>query len=85
MGLPVTARVVGRPAVDIARQTLTLAQPQLSVAGVQVPEGTAQALLSSVAKPAPLRGVPFGLKVTGVTAQQDGLAAGLTGGPVTFS
>lgn len=84
MGVPVTARVVGRPAVDVAKQTLTLAEPQLSVAGVSVPESTAQALLAGVAKPAPLRGVPFGLKVTEVTAQQDGLAAGLTGGPVTF-
>lgn len=84
MGVPVTARVVGRPAVDASQQTLTLAEPQLSVAGVQVPESTALALLASVAKPAPLRDVPFGLKVSDVKAQQDGLVAGLTGGPATF-
>lgn len=84
MGMPVTATVVGRPAVDVARQTLTLAEPQLSVAGMQVPDTAAQALLASVAKPAPLRDVPFGLKVRDVQAEPDGLVAGLTGGPATF-
>lgn len=84
MGVSVTAVVVGRPVVDEAEQTLSLAEPELTVNGLTVPEGTAQSLLSSVVKPAPVTGVPFGLRLNSVTAQPEGLVAGLTGADVAF-
>lgn len=85
MGLPVTALVVGRPVVNVADQTLSLGDPQLSVAGVEVPDATSQALLDTLVKPAPIKGVPFGLTLTGVTAQREGLVAGVRGDNVTFT
>jgi len=84
MGVPVTAKVVGRPTVDRAQQTLSLADPQLSVAGFDIPQGTAQALLASVVKPAPIRNVPFGLQVSDVEAHSEGLSVGLAGDQVAF-
>jgi len=85
LGVPVTARVVGRPVVDVAAQTLSLAEPELRVAGVDVPESTSQALLDTLVKPVPISGIPYGLSVTGLTAQPDGLRATVTGRDVTFS
>ncbi|HYP44365.1 MAG TPA: DUF2993 domain-containing protein [Propionibacteriaceae bacterium] len=84
MGVPVTAVVVGRPVVDEAEQTLSLTEPQLSVDGVSVPDSAAGALLDSAVKPAPVTGVPFGLKLNSVSAQPQGLVAGLTGTDVAF-
>jgi hypothetical protein len=85
LGVPVTATVVGRPLLDVADQTLTLADPQLTVAGVDVPDTTSQALLDALVKPAPITGVPYGLTVTEITARPDGLTAAVTGENVTFS
>lgn len=85
MGLSVTAVVVGRPVLNQADQTISLAEPELTVDGVTVPESTSESLLSSVAKPEPITEVPFGLKLTSVTAQPEGLVAGLTGDEVAFS
>ncbi|HEX8508490.1 MAG TPA: DUF2993 domain-containing protein [Propionibacteriaceae bacterium] len=85
MGVPVTARVIGRPVVDAADQTLSLGDPELTVAGVDVPDTTSKALLDSIVKPAPVRGVPFGLKIIDVTAMPEGLVAGVQGSDVTFS
>lgn len=85
MGVPMTARVVGRPVVNVADQTLTLGDPELTVAGVDVPDTTSKALLESVLKPAPVRGVPFGLTIVDVAAQPEGLVAGVRGSDVAFS
>jgi hypothetical protein len=85
LGVPVTARVVGRPLLDVAAQTLTLDDPEITVAGVDVPGATSQALLDALVKPAPITGVPYGLSVTDITAQADGLTAAVTGENVTFS
>jgi hypothetical protein len=85
LGVPVTATVVGRPLLDVAAQTLSLADPEITVAGVDVPDTTSQALLDALVKPAPITGVPYGLTVTEITAQPDGLTAEVTGENVTFS
>lgn len=84
MGLSVTALVVGRPEVNQADQTMSLAEAQLTVDGLPVPESASQAVLDSVVKPAPITGVPFGLKLTSVAAQPEGLVAGVTGENVAF-
>lgn len=84
MSIPVTVKVVGRPTVNQADQTLTLADPEVSVAGVDVPDSTAEALLGSTMKPARLTGIPYGLTVTGVTARPEGLVADVTGENVDF-
>ena len=70
VNLPVRATIVGRPQVDVQEQTLTLADPEISVGGVDVPETTSRALLNTLLKPVPITGVPFGLDITDVTAQR---------------
>jgi hypothetical protein len=84
-GVPVTADIVGRPDVSAADQTLSLADPQLAVAGVDVPDTTAQALLGRLLKPVPISGIPYGLKLSALTATPDGLQAAVSGSDVTFT
>ena len=85
LSVPVKATIVGRPDIDPSEQTLTLADPEISVAGVDVPDTTARALLDSLLQPVRLTGVPYGLRVSELTAEPDGLVAQVTGQDVTFS
>ena len=85
LSAPVTARVVGRPTIDVADQTLTLDEPEVTVAGVAVPRETAQALLDNLLDPVPITGLPAGLKIAGVAARSDGLHASVTGEDVSFT
>ena len=78
-GISVTANVVGTPKLDVGQQTLTLADPQLTVAGIDVPDDTAKSLLSQVVQPVPVTGLPYGLSLTSVSATDAGLVAGVTG------
>jgi hypothetical protein len=82
--VPVTATVVGRPMVNQDTQTLTLGDPKLTVAGVDLPNATSQQLLDTLLRPVPISGVPFGLSVSGITALPGGLDAALTGANVPF-
>lgn len=84
-GIQVTADVVGKPVLDVGDQTLTLADPQMSVAGVEVPSATAQALLGQVLKPVPITGLPFGASLTSITATEQGLVAGVTASEVALT
>lgn len=83
--VPVTAKLTGRPLVNAADQTVTLADPEVNVGGVDVPSSTTQALLTTVLRPIPITGIPYGLRVTDLTAQPDGLDASVTGQNVQFS
>ena len=85
LSTPVTARVVGLPEIDVTDQTLTLREPEVTVAGVAVPRATAQSLLDNLLKPVPITGLPDGLRITGVSAQSDGLHATVTGQDMAFS
>jgi len=85
VSLPVTATIVGVPEVDVAAQTLTIGKPQITVAGVEVPERTSQALLETLLEPVPISGVPFGLQLGDITPTPEGLVAVVTGENVTFS
>lgn len=78
-GLTVTARITGRLALDVADQTVSLADPTVQVAGYTLPDAVAQQLIKAVVRPIPIEGVPFDLKVTSVDAQDDGLHVGLAG------
>jgi hypothetical protein len=85
VGAPITARIVGRPMVDSAAQTVTLSDPEITVAGVDVPRSTSQALLNTLLKPVSISGMPYGLNLTGVTADEQGLEATIGGRHVTFT
>ena len=81
-GLDLAAKVSGTPALDAAAQTITLADPDVRVAGVNLPGSTADALVAAVAKPIPVRGPLFGLRLTALTPEDDGLHVSLEGDDV---
>lgn len=78
-GVTVKATVTGRLALDVADQTVSLADAKVVVAGYTLPDVVAQQLIKAVVKPIPLEGIPFELRVTSLDAQDDGLHAGLGG------
>ena len=45
-------------------QTITLTDPEITVAGVDLPGFTADALLRALLKPIPVTGVPFDLRLS---------------------
>lgn len=80
----VKARVTGRPQVNAPDQTVTLADPKVLVGDVEIPDFTANALLATVVKPFPVTGIPFGLKLSAITAGADGVDAVVTGTDVVI-
>ena len=85
LGTGVTATVTGTPQLDVGAQTLTLADPQIRVGSVEIPAVTADALLSTLVRPVPLRDLPLGLSVTSVTAGDDAVDVGLVGDDVELT
>jgi hypothetical protein len=84
-GLDVKATVTGTPRLDVGAQTITLADPDVRVADVTLPDATASTLLKALLKPIPVTGLPFGLSLTSITPGDDGLDVGLQGDDVTVS
>ena len=78
-GLTVQATVSGRLSLDAADQTVSLADPQVQVAGYTLPDVVAQQLIKAVVRPIPLEGIPFELRVSSVDAEDDGLRVALEG------
>lgn len=78
-GTDIVARVTGAPRLDVEAQTVTLADPEIQVGDVQIPAGTAEALLRTVLQPMPLTGLPLGLRLTGMEATETGIVARVTG------
>ena len=78
-GLTVEARITGRLALDVDKQTVSLADATVEVSGYTLPDIVAQQLIKAVVQPIPLEGVPFDLKVTSIDAQDDGMHVGLSG------
>src|SRR5215212_3722675 len=76
-GAKVVAQITGSPRLERGDQTITLADPTIKVAGVDLPDFTATALLGTVIKPIPLKGLPLGLAATSVAAEADGLRIGV--------
>ncbi|HSU34841.1 MAG TPA: DUF2993 domain-containing protein [Propionibacteriaceae bacterium] len=79
LGQDVNARITGKPRLNVGDQTVTLADPQITVAGVNLPEFTAQALLRAVLKPIPIGDLPIGLTVIAIDPRDDGIHAELVG------
>ena len=76
-GVKVTAQVSAKPDLDPAG-ALFLADPQVVVAGVQVPSAMVKQIADSLVKPVPL-GLPQGIRATRVTAATEGLLIDLSG------
>jgi hypothetical protein len=75
----VEAVITGLPRLNAKEQTMTLSDAKIAVAGVNLPDFTAQALLAAVLKPIPLKGMPLGMTVTRIAAAEDGLQVDLVG------
>jgi hypothetical protein len=78
-GLPFKATVSGTPQLDAGAQSITLGNPQVSVAGLDLPGSSADAVVQALVKPIPVTGLPFGLRLTSLTPADDGLHVGLRG------
>ena len=81
----VEAVISGLPRLNAKEQTMTLSDAKIAVAGVNLPDFTAQALLAAVLKPIPLKGMPLGMTVTKIAAAEDGLQVNLVGNNQTIS
>ena len=84
-GQQVEAKITGAPTLDVSEQTISLNEPSISVANVTLPEFTAKALLRALLKPIPVSGLPLGLKLTSITAMDDGLHAEIAGDNLPIS
>jgi hypothetical protein len=84
-GQAVKATITGRLELNSGDQTVTLGEPTVKVGDITLPQVAADALIKAVVKPIPLSGIPFGLRLTSIDAQEDGLHAGVVGDniPVT--
>src|SRR5215211_2119111 len=78
-GREVEAVITGLLRLNAKEQTMTLSDAKIAVAGVNLPDFTAQALLAAVLKPIPLKGMPLGMTVTKIAAAEDGLQLDLVG------
>jgi LmeA-like phospholipid-binding len=85
IGREVEAVVSGLPRLDAKEQTMTLSDAKISVAGVNLPEFTAQALLAALLKPIPLKGMPLGMTVSRISAAEDGVHVDLVGDNLAVS
>ena len=78
-GVQVAATVTGTPQLDVRAQTISLADPGVQVAQVNLPAVAADSLIKALLKPIPVAGLPFGLTLTSLTPTDDGLQAGVQG------
>ena len=85
VGREVNAEITGRPELDAEAQTISLADPEITIAGVDLPGFTADALLRALLKPIPVTGVPLGLRLTSVDPQDAGIFAGVVGDGIPLS
>lgn len=83
-GVPLEAKVVGRPVLDVERQTISLAEPRIVVAGVRVRDELAGPILRAVLRPIPVTGVPLGLRLTSLTVDGAGAQVGVVGDDVAL-
>ena len=78
-GREVRAQITGGLRLDVEDQTIALADPDIKVAGVNLPGFTADALLRALANPIPITGVPLGLRLTSIDPQDSGIHAVVVG------
>jgi hypothetical protein len=85
LGREVKAQITGAPRLDVEDQTITLADPDITVAGVELPGFTADALLRALLKPIPITGVPLDLRLTSIDPQDTGIHAVLVGSGIPLT
>ncbi len=85
LGREVRAKITGTPRLDVEDQTITLADPDITVAGVDLPGFTARALLRALVKPIPITGMPLGLRLTSTDPQDSGIHAVVVGDSIPIS
>jgi hypothetical protein len=78
-GRKVTAQITGAPRLNAEDQTITLTDPDITVAGVNLPGFTAAALLRALLKPIQITGVPLDLRLTSIDPQDGGIHATVVG------
>ena len=77
--LSIDGYITGRPQLDVDAQTITVADPQVNVASVEVPQAVVDAVSRIVLQPIPIQNLPYDISVTGLTVQPDGLLLSGTG------
>jgi hypothetical protein len=79
VGRTIMAQITGTPGLDVEDQTITLVDPHITVAGVNLPGFTADALLRALLKPIKITGVPLDLRLTSIDPQDSGIHATVVG------
>ena len=59
--------------------------PKITVANVNLPDFTSQALVRALLKPIQITGVPFGLRITAIDCRTDGVHADVAGENIPLS
>ena len=77
--LSIDGYITGRPQLDVDAQTITVADPQVNVASVDVPQAVVDAVSRTVLQPMPIQNLPYDISVTGLAVQPDGLVLSGTG------
>jgi hypothetical protein len=85
VGREVRAQITGTPRLDVEEQTIALADPHITVGGVNLPGFTATALLRVLLKPIPITGVPLELRLTSIDPQDSGIHAIVVGDNIPIS
>jgi hypothetical protein len=75
----------GLPRLNVKEQTMSLSDAEISVAGVDLPDFTGQALLATRLEPISLKGIPLDLTVTKISAVADGILLELAGDDLRIS
>lgn len=83
LGMTFNGRLYGRPALDKAAQTITLADTELDLAGVRIPTDATQALVDMILKPVAVQ-LPYDLKLDGLAPGEQGLDVTVDATDVTF-
>ncbi|MDO5534212.1 MAG: DUF2993 domain-containing protein [Propionibacteriaceae bacterium] len=82
-GVAVTGSLTGVPHLDVGAQTLTIADPQLEVAGVRLPDVATRALVAELVQPFEVP-LPYGLGLDAVEPRPNGLGLSVSGVDVEF-
>jgi hypothetical protein len=85
LGQSLEVVVTGRPSLDVAAQTLTLADPSVQVANVTLPQTVVDLLIRALVKPVDITGIPLGLKLTAISIDDAGVTAEVAGDHVLLS
>ena len=85
LGRTLDVVVTGRPSLDAATQTLTLADPSVEVANITLPQTVVDLLIRTLVKPVDITGIPLGLKLTSLAVDDSGVIAHVAGDNVALT